>query len=282
MAITTHISWTDSTFNPWIGCTNVSAGCDHCYAETLNSFRGWTQWGPHGVRRETSDATWKHPEKWQRQASAFTCEQGRRRRVFCASLADVFDNKAPPGARDRLWKLIRATPDLDWQLLTKRPQNIHKMLPPDWGDGYPNVWLGTTTEDQETLNQRWPVLASTPARVRFLSYEPAIGPARLLGDPGAMRPDWVIFGGESGPGARTADPQWARDMRDDCQRLGVAFFLKQWGTYESSPLVCEEGLRPQAAMLQDAPANGKGGALLDGRLWREFPASIFAPELELI
>ena len=178
MAETTKISWTDSTFNPWIGCTNVSPGCDHCYAEALNDRHQWTEWGPHGKRHRTT-TSWRNPAQWQNRAAAFAREHGRRQRVFCASLADVFDNQVPAEWREDLFALIRRCPDLDWQLLTKRPQNIAKFLPPDWGDGYPNVWLGATAESQAYFDQRWPVLARTPAAVRFVSYEPAIGPLCL-------------------------------------------------------------------------------------------------------
>jgi protein gp37 len=169
------IEWCHHTFNPWIGCQEVSPGCNNCYAARQNRFRKWTadgDWGPHAERRRTSEAYWKQPFSWAKAAR----ESGTRPRVFCASLADVFDNKAPEGARDDLFRLIRATPELDWLLLTKRPQNIVKMLPADWDDGYPNVWLGITAEDQEHYLMRWPILSRIPAVVRFVSYEPAIAP----------------------------------------------------------------------------------------------------------
>ena len=271
MAETTKISWTDSTFNPWIGCTNVSPGCDHCYAEADNKRRKWTEWGPHGARHRTTPAYWRNPIKWQKQAPAFERKHGHRHRVFCASLADVFDNQVPPEWRHDLFALIRRCPNLDWQVLTKRPQNIAKFLPPDWGDGYANVWLGTTTEDQEHFDQRWPILAKTPAARRFISFEPAIGPLRIAS--GASVPDWVICGGESGPGARVMLPQWARDIRDDCDRLGIALFLKQFGTYASNPLVIERGLSARAARERDPEDVGKGGARLDGATHRAFPAT---------
>src|SRR5262249_40070407 len=136
-----------------------------------------------------------------------------------------FDNKAPAHARDDLWALIRATPQLDWLLLTKRPENIAKMLPAEWGAGWANVWLGTTCEDQKHFEHRWPILSGVPAAVRFISYEPALGPLVL----GGARPDWVICGGESGAGDHTRymDPEWARSMRDQCAAGGIAFFMKQ-------------------------------------------------------
>ena len=149
MGETTEISWTDHTFNPWLGCTKVSAGCTHCYAESLVNRYGWAKWGPGQARKRTSAANWRKPLAWNRAAE----KAGVRRRVFCASLADVFDHEAPAGARADLWDLIRKCPALDWQLLTKRPENIEQYLPADWEHyhGWPNVWLGTTTEDQAAV-----------------------------------------------------------------------------------------------------------------------------------
>ena len=144
--------------------------------------------------------------------------------MFCASLADVFDNQVDPQWRIDLFELIKKTPRLDWLLLTKRPQNIRKMLPPDWGHGWPNVWLGTTTESQEYYDQRWPILSRIPAVIHFVSYEPAVGPLRTLGH---GPPDWLICGGESGPQRRPMDPAWAREVFDQCRGAGVAFFMKQ-------------------------------------------------------
>lgn len=268
MGTTTGIEWTDSTFNPWIGCTNISPGCDHCYAEAQNAYRKWTEWGPHGDRRRTSAANWRKPREWNVDAARFQRKHSRRQRVFCASLADVFDNQAPAQWRADLFALIRECSAIDWQLLTKRPQNIAKMLPADWGGGYPNVWLGITTESQTYYDQRWRVLREIPARVRFISYEPAIGPLRLgVG----VQPDWLISGGESGHHARVMCAAWARDVRDDCKRLGVAYFHKQWGTFASNPLVQEQGLTPKQAEAIDPV--GKGGKLLDGAVWHEFPVA---------
>jgi protein gp37 len=228
MADETDIAWADSTFNPWIGCQKVSPGCDHCYAEDeWDRRRHRVQWGPHGER--SLSKTWGDPRRWQRKAAGFIGKRGPGfpRMVFCASLCDVFDNKAPDGARDDLWKLIRETLDLDWLLLTKRPENIAKMLPADWGDGWPHVWLGATAEDQEWFDHRWPILNKIPAVVHFISYEPALGPLKL----GDARPDWIICGGEKcladKDKARFFDPQWARDLRDECAATGVLFFMKQ-------------------------------------------------------
>lgn len=267
MAESSRIEWTDHTFNPWTGCTKVSPGCDNCYAEAWSKRSGHVKWGKH-PRKRTTEAYWKAPAIWNRKADEFEARHGHRQRVFCASLADVFDNKADPTWRADLFAIIKATPCLDWQLLTKRPQNIAKMLPADWGDGYPNVWLGFTAEDQVRFEQRKRFLASIPATVWFVSYEPAIGELRI--DANDPKPDWIISGGESGHGARPMEPVWVRNLRNDCAELGIAFFHKQWGSYGNNPLVREGGLEP--AMAQQVDRNGKGGGLVDGELLREFPS----------
>lgn len=260
MAETSAIEWTDATFNPWVGCTKVSPACDHCYAESWAKRSGQVEWG--GARRRTSPANWRVPVKLDKRAAA----EERRLRVFCASLADVFDNQVPGEWRDDLWALIRATPNLDWQLLTKRPQNIVKMLPADWGKGYPNVWLGTTVENQTEADRRIPHLLSVPAAVRFLSCEPLLGPLDLThiahpvvkgayvdaltgfewspgpisvtmsspnwsGVEGCYRIKWVITGGESGGAARPTNAEWARALRDQCAAAGTPFLFKQWGEW---------------------------------------------------
>ena len=150
------IEWTDHTFNPWMGCQHVSPGCDHCYAEAMMDHRfSKVEWGPHGRRKLTSEENWKQPRRWNAEAREFKEKYGYRPRVFCASLADVFDNQVPKEWRVDLFALIRECRRLDWLMLTKRPQNIVKMLPKDWGGGYRNVWLGVTAEDQMHFDQRW-------------------------------------------------------------------------------------------------------------------------------
>jgi protein gp37 len=249
MAEGTKIEWADHTFNPWTGCTKVSPGCDHCYAEGWSKRSGHVSWGPHAPRRRTSPATWQAPLKWNLAAE----QAGRRARVFCASLADVFDNHHSilDDWRYDLWLTIERTPHLDWLLLTKRPQNWLRFVPPAWRSDWPeNVWLGTTVENQTEADRRIAHLLATPARVRFLSCEPLLGPVALdmiltpdmglyalsgvrsdgSGPSGfslGPRINWVICGGESGPGARPMHPDWARSLRDQCQAEGVPFFMKQ-------------------------------------------------------
>lgn len=222
MAENSKIEWTDHTFNPWIGCQKVSPGCDHCYAEAMMDHRyGKVKWGPHGERKRTSEANWKLPLRWAKAAR----DSGRRPRVFCASLADWLDNKVPTQWRADLVRLIDQTPELDWLLLTKRPENYRKLAPFHWAkDGAPsNVWIGATAEDGKHFAMRYKHLSNIAARIRFISYEPAIGPLSYPLPP----IDWIICGGESGAGARTMDPQWARDLRDHCAEWSIPFFFKQ-------------------------------------------------------
>ena len=179
----------------------------------------------------------------------------------------------PGGVRHELFELIRGTPWLHWQLLTKRPQHLARYLPHDWWqtpNGYPNVWLGITAENQTEYNRRWPYLQVTLASVRFVSYEPALGSLDLTGYFNRV-PDWVIWGGESGRGGRQMAPSWAAHITAQCERLNVAVFGKQWGHYRSNPLVhCDHLTHREAARL-DPKSHGKGGALLNGRLYRQFP-----------
>lgn len=225
MAERTAIAWTDHTFNPWLGCRKVSEGCRNCYAERLVRDRMRVEaWGS-AARRKTGRDTWRQPARWNARAFA----EGRSRRVFSGSLCDVFEDRPELAPwRAELFATIRATPGLDWQLLTKRPGNLARMLPGDWGQGWPNVWLGTSVEDARWLG-RVGVLARVPAAVRFVSYEPALGSIAewLEQEKGLDGIDWLIYGGESGPGFRRESKQWARDARDVCGRAGVAFFHKQ-------------------------------------------------------
>lgn len=243
------ISWCDHTFNCWVGCTRVSPACDNCYAARDNERRGWVRdengipaWGSGVPRRRTK--TWGDPIKWNRNAAL----TGQRPRIFCASLADVFDNEVPDEWRIDLWALIRATPNLRWMLLTKRIGNARKMLPSDWP--FPHVGLMATLENQAVWDRDWPKLAATPAAWRGISAEPLLG-AISIGD---ARPNWLISGGESGPRRRPLNMDWVRSLRDQCAAAGIAFHHKQNG-----------GL------------HGKdGGCLVDGVEHKNFPEALAA------
>lgn len=259
MAENTKIEWADHTFSPWTGCTKVSPACDHCYAEGWAKRSGHVKWGSGQPRRRTSDANWRMPLKWNREAE----RTGVRPRVFCASLADVFDNEVDPAWRADLFKLIADTQNLNWLLLTKRVGNVMKManevadmprtgshtghlIAHQWRNGSPpkNVWLGATVVNQDEADRDIPKLLTVPAAKRFLSIEPMLGPMLLpferlrewnriallnQQEHAVSRIDWVIVGGESGPGARPMSPDWARSIRDQCEEAGVALFVKQMG-----------------------------------------------------
>ena len=272
MAENSNIEWTKHTFNPWIGCQKVGPGCDHCYAETWDA-RGIqgtaTRWGPSAERTRTSVANWRKPLAWDRAAGL----AGERHRVFCASLADVFDNHASIDQewRSDLWRLIASTPNLDWMLLTKRPGNIEKMLPHGWGRGWHNVWLGCTVVNQEEADRDIPKLLKVDAAVRFLSMEPLLGPVKLLGGI-----DLVIVGGESGPGARPMHPDWVRSLRDQCASSGTAFHFKQWGEFASVSEAEGPGAHHQFPDGATVRRIGKkaAGRMLDGRTWDQMPKGI--------
>lgn len=338
MAENTKIEWTDHTFNPWEGCQKVGPGCDNCYAETRNArFAGGqaVNWGPGAPRRRTTTSNWNKPLKWNKQAELASRAwedfkarhllsdqeleakgfiKPRRPRVFCASLADVFDNAVDPQWRADLFGLIMKTPRLDWLLLTKRIGNVKTMLSelahesdPDLSlldmMPLPNVWIGTTICNQREANRDIDKLLAIPAHRHFLSMEPLLSSVNLvpwIGTDDCSPPlwletprakgaeiDWVIVGGESGPGARPMHPDWARNIRDQCTEAGTAFLFKQWG--EWSPAKREgntleiKGVAPFTdkpewhtfADGQEMARIGKkaAGRLLDCRTWDEFPPS---------
>lgn len=259
MAENSKIEWTDHTFNPWIGCTKVGPGCDNCYAADLSRARLGVEWGAGKPRRHTAASTWRQPRAWNRRAAKL----GIHYRVFCASLADVFDNEVPAEWRADLFALIRETPNLDWLLVTKRIGNATKMA--EAAGGWPvNVWLGATIVDQKEADRDIPKLAEIEGpRFRFLSMEPLLGPVDLsvllyqpcpnsldglMMDPSTgayeccsrcdftglsdeLAIHWIIVGGESGPAARPMHPDWARSLRDQCNGAGVPFLFKQWGEW---------------------------------------------------
>ena len=336
MSAETAIEWCDSTFNPWIGCTRVSPACDDCYAARSTPARTLgVAWGQGDLRRRTSADLWKQPARWnakrfmqcgqcgwrgERAAAIIGCGRcgsvdldDARRRVFCASLADVFDNEVPDEWRVDLFRLIEATPNLDWLLLTKRIGNAAEMMFRARGGHLPllpNVWLGATVVNQTEVDRDVPKLLATPAAVRFLSIEPMLGSvdvspfmwpvcgwwkgphrsyreAKAAGaECGLKRQglvsaharfiDWVICGGESGPKARPMHPDWARSLRNQCGAAGVPFLFKQWGEWLGEKQDGAHDHDPLELNATDEPQRvGKkaAGRQLDGRTHDEFPRS---------
>lgn len=274
----TTIEWAHHTFNPWIGCERVSAECRNCYAETWDA-RGLngpeTHWGKDAPRRRTSDANWRLPLRWDRKAAV----DGVRRRVFCASLADVFEDRddLDPWRTD-LWDLIETTPNLDWLLLTKRPENVEMLAgdfaqciscglnpvdPFNWwcicgGTVRPplNVRLGTSVGHQSSIDRVAALIDAADGAPTFLSCEPLLGPLDF-GAVGLEGIDWVIAGGESGRNARPMSPDWVRSIRDVCLDSGVPFLFKQWGEFD------EHGERVGKKVA---------GRILDGTTWDQVPS----------
>lgn len=327
MGENSKIEWTDHTFNPWMGCTKVSDGCKHCYAEReMDGHWHKVQWGPQGTRVRTSAQMWRQPLKWNKTLwvecqcgwrGVFN-EHGRcpacehpmvatmkvvRQRVFCASLADVFEQREELDLwRADLWKLIEQTPNLDWLILTKRPQNVLDMVPSSWLEQWPaNVWIGTSVENQRAADERIPELLKVPAPVRFLSCEPLLAPVDLgfdiwwdedyyEGEVSKPRDGiaqqigrlihWVIAGGESGPKARLMPLQAVRSIVSQCQAHNVRFLFKQWG--EWAPIIQLDWVTDETRFShQPVEINGelyayvtkaRAGRMLDGREWSETPS----------
>lgn len=245
MAEVSGISWTDATFNPWIGCAKISPACDHCYAERENGRFGWVaHWGARASRKRTKPATWRQPLLWNEKAH----ESGVPIRVFSASLADIFDNEVPPEWRADFWKVVRDTPYLRWIILSKRIGNAPDMLPAGWP--FPHVGLMATIVNQREWDRDWPKLEAIPAAWRGVSMEPLLGYIEI----GGARPDWIITGGESGPDRRDLDMGAVRSIRDQCARNVIAFHHKQNG-----------GLRGKDA-----------GCLVDGVEHKHFPSALAA------
>ncbi len=350
MAQNSKIEWTDHTFNPVRGCEKISPGCANCYAarEAIRfpNIRGI--WGCSGTRIVAVPDAWKQPLRWNREAERRRVRElhsvapgvphhFKRPRVFCASLADVFEDwkgdlrfpaaLAPKGwvtarwngtqlvrefdetpmpdgwrkatmadMRTELFQLIEATPNLDWQLLTKRPENVMRMVPEHWREKFPdNVWMGTTVEDQQRADERIPILLKIPAKVRFLSCEPLLGPVDLHSKIQKQQSPivnpladihQVIIGGESGSKARPMHPDWARSLRDQCLAAGVPVFFKQWGEYLPHSQVALNSDGSSAALTLSKSyliinqehfyyvGKDKAGRLLDGREWNEMPALV--------
>ena len=296
MGSKTKIEWTDATWNPFIGCSRVSEGCRHCYAERIAG--------------RLVPLHWRKP-----------------RRVFVNSMSDLFHENAPDEWIDQAFAVMALCPQHTFQALTKRPKRMldwvrknstggrifhlaSQIDPKKYGAvsgswPLPNVWLGVSVEHQEAADARIPLLLQTPAAVRFISAEPLLGRVDLhLPDqeayPLKMRPvaiqriHWVICGGESGPGARPMHPDWARSLRDQCRAANVPFFFKQWGEWLPEGIevgwkdvgrpprnaehlwIAEDGTQHTGLIGSNDVRTwrvGKkaAGALLDGREWRQFP-----------
>ncbi|MBB5351094.1 protein gp37 [Haloferula luteola] len=303
------IEWTHHTFNPWWGCVKVSPGCQNCYAEAFSKRTGHAIWGTNSLRRTFGDKHWNEPKKWNAAAEA----AGERKRVFCASMADVFEERADLDPhRERLFNLIVETKSLDWLLLTKRPAFMAKWIGGTSGAGFvhleegealENVWLGVTVENQEQAMHRVPILLEIPARVRFLSCEPLLGPIdlrhiedadgntcdALTGNwgiegrghtgPSAQRIHWVIAGGESGPKSRPIHPAWVRKIRDQCQAAHVPFLFKQWGEYAydlANPIATKHP--GKVCYPLERVGKSMAGRILDSQEHLEFPSAKSAAE----
>lgn len=279
-----RIEWTHHTFNPWWGCVKVSPACDHCYAETWAKRLGEGLWGPHTPRRFFSDAHWKEPLRWDKEAA----KEKVRLRVFCASMADVFENRPDLVAeRQRLLELIERTPNLDWLLLTKRIHLVRKQLPKGY-DFPSNVWLGATVEDQAAAQKRIKhLLEFNSPSVRFLSCEPLLSAIDLtpylVRNNRGTRVDWVIAGGESGSRARPMDPAWPASLQKQCSSAKVPFHFKQWGHWapvdqvldslrKSTPVrvIRKDGSEVSVAAIGKA----KAGRVLAGKHWDQFPRTV--------
>jgi len=238
MAATTKISWCDATFNPWVGCSRVSPGCQNCYAENLMDKRYHkVKWGPGQPRQLTK--TWKDPIKWNKQAE----DEGVRKKVFCASLADWLDPEVPEHWLIDLMGLIQMCPHLDWLMLTKRPERAFEG-PTKWFTGLclPNVWFGVSVESRKYYDLRVEQMRSIPAAVHWVSYEPALGALSDLCDnpTGAFFPDWLVIGGESSQEmpARPFEISWAVRVINLCRKYTISPFMKQVGsnaTYRGEP-----------------------------------------------
>jgi protein gp37 len=309
MSANSTIEWTDATWNPVRGCSRVSEGCRNCYAEGIAvRFSGPGMPFEGLAVRTTQGPKWTGKVRTVPELLELPLRWRKPRRIFVNSMSDLFHEDVPDEFIDLVFKTMWNAPKHTFQVLTKRPKRMLRYLSrfaPD-GDGYvtrngvnvnkrpagsplffdnkwplPNVWLGVSVEDQAAAYERIPLLLQTPSAVRFLSVEPLLGQVHLPhygkgrfadgSDGWGLGVDWVICGGESGPGARPMHPDWARSLRDQCQAASVPFFFKQWGEWSAPEL--EDSSVPRAAAESTMYRIGKkaAGRLLDGRTWDEFP-----------
>lgn len=294
------IEWTDATWNVVIGCDKVSPGCDHCYAirtahrfqEHPNSavaaaYAGTEQGGDWTGRVNLVESRLDLPLRWKRP-----------RRIFVNAQSDLFHDQVPDEFIARVWAVMASAPRHTFQVLTKRHGRMRSLLsseefrlavqrriPHAGASPYvaaywktwplPNVWLGVSVEDQKRADLRIPALLDTPAAVRWISAEPLLGPVDIingLGDSWLTGIDWIVAGGESGPGSRPMHPDWARSLRDQCEVAGVPFLFKQWGSHRPSAVgsIVRGGVRfPMVPASKTA-----AGRELDGRTWDEYPQEV--------
>lgn len=258
MGENSKIEWTDHTWNPWMGCHKVSEGCRNCYAH-----REMRQYGKDPEVVVRSKTRFYDPLKWEKKAAL----TGERTFVFACSWSDWFIEEADP-IRDEAWEIVKATPHLIYQILTKRPENIVSRLPKDWGEGYPNVWLGVSVE----TNSQWMRimrLIKIPCRCRFISAEPLLDMIRLTL---CIPIHWVIAGGETGLNARPLRPKFVRYLREQCIKANIPFFFKSWGEWRCNEPDSEEyktGVNRVDCYEKVGRANS--GRLLDGQEWSQFP-----------
>ena len=277
------IEWTHHTFNPWWGCAKVSPACRNCYAERWSKRLGSSYWGALADRRFFGEKHWREPLKWNKQAEKYKI----RKRVFCASMADVFEDRRDLDKwRDKLWTIIDQTSWLDWLILTKRTENISSLIP--WNSEWPsNVWIGATIETQEIAEKRILELLKHPAKIRFVSCEPLLSALNLSfwlcensETPLKLKNciDWVIAGGESGPYARPTHPAWVCDLRDQCLKADIPFHFKQWGIWQPVKESNNENHRTiklNSVNGETITLSKKGkkaaGRILDGKTWDGVP-----------
>jgi len=226
----TNISWTNYTHNFWYGCKKVSPGCRSCYAE-----RDMKRFGKD-FNIVTRAKGFDKPLSWKESAMVFTC-----------SWSDFFIEEADEW-RDEAWDIIRQTLHLTYQILTKRPENILSRLPDDWGEGWDNVWLGVSIESQDQIHRGW-ISANLPAKLRFISVEPLIDRVDLFGLLDMKKISWIIVGGESGANHRIMELDWVWSIKEDCDRAGVAYFMKQDHGFKPG----ERGRIPDDLWIQEFP-----------------------------
>lgn len=327
----TKIEWTDASWNPIRGCSRISEGCRNCYAERvaarfsgpgepyegLAKYVAVTKYAGREFPLVVNEPRWTGEVRLIEEALDVPLRWKKPRRIFVNSMSDLFHEKVPYVWMARIWSVMKLAPQHTFQILTKRPQRMQSYCADIETEVLPNVWLGVSVEDQETADERIPLLLQTPAAVRWVSYEPALGPVDFRnlrcntfnamdgidyelidGGPQPSRLNWIVCGGESGPGARPMHPDWARSVREQCQSAGVPFFFKQWGNWKPICALygdpdrdekengCGElfSLSPSGEIIEDhQPPDGSwliervgkkaAGRLLDGREWNEFPGS---------